>query len=129
MAVFPTTTTAPASHSSRLPGIEGARACAALSVLVFHCWLYGDPRGMPAPFGLDVMPHFALGVILFFTLSGFLLYRPFVAATFDPAARPRLREFYRNRALRIVPAYWVILWFVALGLRMANLPNMSPGLQ
>ena len=35
------TTPGPAVHQSRLPGVEGARGIAALSVLAFHVWLRG----------------------------------------------------------------------------------------
>jgi peptidoglycan/LPS O-acetylase OafA/YrhL len=65
----------PPSSGSRLPGIEGARAVAAGSVLVYHCWLFGSPDGTSPRLGplTGVMPHLALGVILFFSLSGFLL--------------------------------------------------------
>ena len=55
-----------------------------------------------------------IGVTLFFVLSGFLLYRPFAAAVLRRTARPSLRRYAANRALRILPAYWVILLVVAL---------------
>jgi peptidoglycan/LPS O-acetylase OafA/YrhL len=55
------------------------------------------------------MPDLAFGVILFFTLSGFLLYRPFAAAVLRGQPLPALGTYLRNRALRILPAYWVIL--------------------
>jgi hypothetical protein len=95
---------------SRLPHIEGARALAACSIVVYHVWRYGSQSGSVAlgPFG-RLMPHLPLGVTLFFTLSGFLLYRPFAAALLRARARPNLAAYLRNRALRILPAYWVIL--------------------
>jgi peptidoglycan/LPS O-acetylase OafA/YrhL len=43
------------------------------------------------------------GVMLFFCLSGYLLYRPFVRG------HVVLRDYVRNRAARIVPAYLVAL--------------------
>lgn len=43
------------------------------------------------------------GVMLFFCLSGYLLYRPFVRG------QVVLRDYVRNRAARIVPAYLVAL--------------------
>ena len=43
------------------------------------------------------------GVMLFFCLSGYLLYRPFVRG------RVVLRDYFRNRAVRIIPAYLVAL--------------------
>jgi peptidoglycan/LPS O-acetylase OafA/YrhL len=61
----------------------------------------------------------AFGVTLFFALSGFLLYRPFLVAAFEPERRPSVAGYFRNRALRILPAYWVILLFVSLVLQSA----------
>lgn len=55
------------------------------------------------------MPDLGFGVVLFFTLSGFLLYRPFAAAIVRSHTCPSIRRYLRNRALRILPAYWCIL--------------------
>jgi peptidoglycan/LPS O-acetylase OafA/YrhL len=100
----------PPTMGARLPHVEGARALAAGSIVVFHVWRYGALGG-PASLGPAgrLMPHLALGVTLFFTLSGFLLYRPFAAALMRGDRRPGLAAYLRNRALRILPAYWVIL--------------------
>jgi peptidoglycan/LPS O-acetylase OafA/YrhL len=45
---------------------------------------------------------------VFFLLSAFLLYRPFVRARLD-RAQPSIRAYAWRRALRIVPGYWVAL--------------------
>jgi peptidoglycan/LPS O-acetylase OafA/YrhL len=103
-------------------GIEGMRALAATSILIYHAWLYSDPAGTPADLGRVggwILPHLALGVTLFFTLSGFLLYRPFAGAIMRDERLPSLRKYLRNRAFRILPAYWVILLVVALVLEAA----------
>ena len=50
------------------------------------------------------------GVTLFFLLSGFVIYRPFLVAALDHRALPatrRTRQFLIRRAVRILPAYWV----------------------
>jgi peptidoglycan/LPS O-acetylase OafA/YrhL len=48
------------------------------------------------------------GVAIFFLLSGFLLYRPFLTAR--AGGRPvSLVGYARRRVLRIIPAYWVAL--------------------
>lgn len=115
------------SSGSRMPGIEGLRAIAAGSVLVYHCWLYASPDGIPPKLGLLtwVMPHLSLGVILFFSLSGFLLYRPFAAAVVRGVHGPNVRSYLRNRALRILPAYWVILLVTGVALGAALLRDAS----
>jgi peptidoglycan/LPS O-acetylase OafA/YrhL len=51
----------------------------------------------------------ANGVDLFFVLSGFLLARAFIAADLRGTPRPDLRRYFRQRAFRIVPAYWFVL--------------------
>ena len=60
------------------------------------------------------MPNLAYGVVLFFTLSGFLLYRPFAASIVRGERLPSVRGYLRNRALRILPAYWAILFLCAV---------------
>src|SRR5262245_5006866 len=106
----------PQTFGARLPGIEGLRAIAAMSVLVYHVYSYGAPNGRPPDLGplSGLFPKFSLGVVLFFSLSGFLLYRPFAAAVLRGEPGPGVRRYLRNRALRIVPAYWVILSLVGL---------------
>jgi peptidoglycan/LPS O-acetylase OafA/YrhL len=58
-----------------------------------------------------------LGVTLFFVLSAFLLYRPFAKAVLRPRPFPNVRTYLRNRALRILPAYWFILFVTGLVLQ------------
>jgi peptidoglycan/LPS O-acetylase OafA/YrhL len=48
-------------------------------------------------------------VPFFFLLSGFLLYRPFVAARVLGARDTRIRDYARRRFLRVMPAYWLAL--------------------
>jgi peptidoglycan/LPS O-acetylase OafA/YrhL len=50
-----------------------------------------------------------IGVSVFFLISGFLLYRPFVVANLAGRPAPDLRRFWTRRLLRIVPAYWLAL--------------------
>ena len=97
----------------RVHGIEGLRAVAACSILVFHVWDSGSTRTHGAEglaFGSlgPVLNNLRAGVTLFFVLSGFLLFRPFVAAVVRHTAMPSVRSYFRNRALRILPLYWVV---------------------
>ena len=97
----------------RLTGFDGARGIAALSVLWSHVLLYGvadDPLGRP----MRLIAALELGVVLFFTLSGFLLYRAFASAILGFRAGVDLRDYALGRALRILPAYWGALAVVAL---------------
>jgi peptidoglycan/LPS O-acetylase OafA/YrhL len=107
---------------ARLPGVDGLRALAATAVVVQHVWRFSDPDGFSPDWGVAstaVLPHLRIGLTLFFVLSGFLLYRPFVAARYDGRSRPSFRAYLESRALRILPAYWVILLMAALVLQSA----------
>jgi peptidoglycan/LPS O-acetylase OafA/YrhL len=98
---------------SRLPLLDGVRAIAALSVLVFHAgfWSNITMTGSPAaPF----LSRLDVGVSIFFVLSGFLLYRPFVRARLLGTPAPRAVAYGWRRALRILPAYWLALTVVLL---------------
>jgi peptidoglycan/LPS O-acetylase OafA/YrhL len=97
------------SGGARLPGIEGLRALAACSILGYHAWGLTPTHGKRLGLFDRFVPDLRFGVVLFFTLSGFLLYRPFAAAILQSREPPSLRRYFRNRALRILPAYWVIL--------------------
>ncbi|WCO65074.1 acyltransferase [Iamia majanohamensis] len=96
------------------PCFEGLRALAAGAVVVYHSvTLVGRDAAGTAYTPVAVLD---MGVSVFFVISGFLLYRPFVAAAAEgrPAIGPL--RFWWRRVLRIVPAYWFalsVLW--ALG--------------
>jgi peptidoglycan/LPS O-acetylase OafA/YrhL len=55
-----------------------------------------------------------VGVLVFYAISGFLLYRPFVLAHSGGRAAPRPLVFARRRLLRILPAYWVALTVLSI---------------
>ncbi len=114
-----------ASDGERLRGIDGLRACAAGAVLVYHVWRFAPPGRGTEDLGVlsSVLPHLWHGVTLFFVLSGFLLYRPFAAAALRGTRAPSVTAFLRNRALRILPAYWVVLLATAFVLRTALVPQ------
>jgi peptidoglycan/LPS O-acetylase OafA/YrhL len=109
--------------------IDGLRAVAAWSIVVFHVWVFTSPAELQwnlGPLTAFVSP-LQSGVTLFFVLSGFLLYRPIAAALLDGERAPDIFGYVRNRALRILPAYWVILAIAAFVLRSASLGVSGPG--
>lgn len=93
----------------RVARLDGIRAIAALSVALFHVWLYRfeRPRGERTELVDQVLFHTSTGLICFFVLSGFLLYGPFASAALGGRASVALVPYLRRRAARIVPAYWV----------------------
>jgi peptidoglycan/LPS O-acetylase OafA/YrhL len=104
--------------ATTFPCFDGLRAIAAITVVLHHA---SFPTGRMfvgrfAPY----FTHLDIGVAVFFLISGFLLYRPFVAAAFSGRPGPSVRRFFRRRLLRIFPAYWLALVGVILffGLQM-----------
>jgi peptidoglycan/LPS O-acetylase OafA/YrhL len=101
----------PPPGNPRFPLLDSVRAVAAISVLVTHVTVLTN-------FNFHTLGEFParldIGVTLFFILSGFLLYRPFVAARLDGHRRPRIPIYARRRVLRIVPAFWFALTVLAI---------------
>lgn len=75
----------------RAKELDGIRGIAILLVIIFHF----SPRLLPIGW---------VGVDLFFALSGFLI----TGILLD---HPKLLDFYRRRAIRILPLYWLFLVF------------------
>ncbi|MEA2473576.1 MAG: hypothetical protein QOE06_1491, partial [Thermoleophilaceae bacterium] len=55
-----------------------------------------------------------LGLFIFFVLSGYLIARPFIRAFVAGEPLPDLPRFFRNRILRIVPAFWLVFTVVLI---------------
>jgi peptidoglycan/LPS O-acetylase OafA/YrhL len=97
----------PAARRTDFASLNGARAIAAYLVISTHA---GFESGLSlgsspwAPF----LARANFGVTVFFLLSGFLLSRRFLFddSTLSPQG---LRGFWRRRATRILPAYWLAI--------------------
>ncbi len=102
---------APPPGNPRFPLFDGVRAFAAGTVLVGHVGAI-TAFNVINPLGAYTA-RLNMGVAFFFVISGFLLYRPFLAARFAGRPVPRIRDYARRRVLRIVPAYWLALTVLA----------------
>ncbi len=98
-----------------MPQLDGLRALAVLGVLYFHFYQKSVTSGLP--WG-------ALGVRLFFVLSGFLITGILLRLRDDrpgsPARMHRVRQFYVRRSLRILP----LAYLVIIGMAAAGVPSM-----
>jgi peptidoglycan/LPS O-acetylase OafA/YrhL len=112
MAAVPPPVVAPPPGNPRFPLLDSLRAIAAFAIVFTHT---GSITNFSADnyFG-QFTARMNIGVTLFFLLSGFLLYRPFVAARYQDRTPIKIRDYTRRRVLRIVPAYWVALTLLAL---------------
>jgi peptidoglycan/LPS O-acetylase OafA/YrhL len=84
-----------------------------LAVLIFHVATVSGALTATLLGGLLAVLG-DVGLVLFFVISGFLLYRPFVAAREAGRPPPRAARYARRRVLRIVPAYWFALTLLAI---------------
>jgi peptidoglycan/LPS O-acetylase OafA/YrhL len=89
----------PPSGWRYVPGLDGIRALAVLSVLAFHAGVSGIGGGL-------------LGVDIFFVLSGFLI-TSLLVTEFSLTATIGFLAFYGRRARRLLPALAVTLLMVA----------------
>jgi peptidoglycan/LPS O-acetylase OafA/YrhL len=101
------------STTDRVAALTGVRAVAALLVVLTHA-AYTTGKYPQGYYGL-ALSRAEIGVPIFFVLSGFLLFRPWVAAArraSDPASAsgytpPSVRRYAWHRVRRIMPAYVV----------------------
>jgi peptidoglycan/LPS O-acetylase OafA/YrhL len=98
-----------------MPELDTVRGVAILMVFVFHAFEDFAPSGPKIP----VWEHLFLstvslgwaGVNVFFVLSGFLI----TGILLDSVGKPRYySRFYFRRALRILPAYYLLIAVLVL---------------
>ena len=102
MAAAPSPAVQPPAGNPRFPLLDPLRVIAAFAIVFTH-------TGSVTNFNADnwlgqFTARLNIGVALFFLLSGFLLYRPFVAARYQDRPPVRIRDYTRRPVLRIVPA-------------------------
>jgi peptidoglycan/LPS O-acetylase OafA/YrhL len=84
-----------------------------LGILSFHVSEFTGQLGSGVP-GRFYEVAGGEAVLLFFAISGFLLYRPYVAAHAGIRSAPAAAVYAKRRALRILPAYWAALTLLAI---------------
>ena len=99
-----TTSRSVAPRTGDYPELTSVRAIAALAVVATHAAFWTGHYAGP---GSLLWARLDFGVALFFVLSGFLLFRSWVAAAARSERGPKTRSYFRKRAIRILPAYWL----------------------
>ena len=89
----PGTSAVPAEGGYK-PHVDGLRAISIVAVVAYHAGVPGFDGGF-------------VGVDIFFVISGFLIINQIIAGL--EAGRFGIFDFYARRALRILPAYFVML--------------------
>jgi len=97
--------TNPTGKTIHLKGLNGIRAIAACSVLIYHTNQSLNTYGLPNFESVDLA---AFGVTIFFSLSGFLITYLLLLEK-ERYGSIKIREFYIRRVLRIWPLYYLFL--------------------
>ncbi|MDQ1374073.1 MAG: hypothetical protein QOJ09_1411 [Actinomycetota bacterium] len=104
-------TTVSQAGEPRSAHLEALRAVAALGVLVGH--VFGTAHNFNGSvyrtYGARLLLGGGLGVFLFFALTGYLLYLPFARRDFGAGGAVDLKRYATNRAVRVLPLYYVVL--------------------
>ncbi|QLL06215.1 acyltransferase family protein [Mycobacterium vicinigordonae] len=110
------------SGVDRVASLTGVRAVAALLVVGTHA-AYTTGKYTHGYWGL-VGARMEIGVPIFFVLSGYLLFRPWVKSAATGGTPPSLSRYARHRVRRIMPAYvvTVLIAYVLYHFREAG-PN------
>jgi peptidoglycan/LPS O-acetylase OafA/YrhL len=112
------------SGPDRVASLTGIRAVAALLVVGTHA-AYTTGKYPHGYVGL-VCSRMEIGVPIFFVLSGFLLFRPWVKSAATGGPEPSVRRYAWHRVRRIMPAYivTVLIAYVIYHFRTAG-PNFG----
>lgn len=113
----------PVSAPTRIPSLDGLRALSILLVLLGHL---DGTVGYPVP--PQVSRFFALGALgvrVFFVISGFLITSLLLEER-EKMGRIHLGRFYLRRTLRIFPPYYVFLAATALAAAF-GVVQLNPG--
>jgi len=115
----------PTAHGNYIPELDGLRFVSIALVLVFHIgvvigldrgWYtavppFGGARALRAPDGFfaTIVDRGSVGVLVFFTISGFVLAMPFIQRRIRADRGDDLGHYYLRRLLRIEPPYIVAM--------------------
>jgi peptidoglycan/LPS O-acetylase OafA/YrhL len=102
-----TSQTVSESTASYRPDVDGLRAVAILSVILFHL-------------RTGLLPGGFVGVDIFFVISGFLITRNICREI--AAGKFSVREFYRRRVKRIAPAMLAVVLVTLIAAELLMLP-------
>ena len=110
------------SKAERVASLTGIRAVAALLVMATHA-AYTTGKYTHGYVGL-VYSRMEIGVPIFFVLSGFLLFGPWVRASAQDRPPPSVANYAWHRVRRIMPAYviTVVVAYIVYHYRTAG-PN------
>jgi peptidoglycan/LPS O-acetylase OafA/YrhL len=113
-----------------VPAIDGLRCLAAWAVISAHIGSVNASHHLVAYYGAAAYP----ALIVFFTISGFLVYRPFARAVLAPRPKSESDQdrstnfwvYILRRVLRIFPLYWAVLGVALIAHTWFRVEGMGP---
>ncbi|WP_341228573.1 acyltransferase [uncultured Arcticibacterium sp.] len=100
-------------NSARVNNFDLIRLVAALQVLIYHALTHFNLNSVYQDKIKAVISYFP-GVPIFFTISGFLIYKSIERNSHD------LKRYFKNRLIRIFPALFICLLFTVILLASSN---------
>lgn len=94
---------------NRLPNLDALRFFLASFVILFHIPQLSRNQGLPYFDSLSIFHKGTEAVYMFFVLSGFLIIRLIYKAKLRNMFS--IKQFYLRRVLRILPLYYLIVFF------------------
>jgi peptidoglycan/LPS O-acetylase OafA/YrhL len=111
----------PSNKKTHIRFLDGLRAIAVLLVIGAHAKSSGFlPSGIPLP----DLGGFNLGVMLFYFISGFVLFYPYAQHLFENKPQQTLARYFERRMLKILPSYWLVLSTMAV-LSLVDFSNFN----
>lgn len=110
-----------------IPEIDGLRFIAIAGVVLLHTntyvWFYMHDQFSASPLNQVLRNLFmrgAMGVQLFFAISGFILMLPFIQAHADKRPQPSLKKYFLRRLTRLEPPYLINLCIISMMLLVTH---------
>ncbi len=115
--------TASIQRPRHIPSLDGLRALSVMLVIVLHTLLRHSLYKF-IPFPLRLIGNGALGVFIFFVISGYLITTLLLREQ-DKTGAISLKSFYLRRAFRILPPLYAYVLFLAVLGATGHLPGMN----
>jgi peptidoglycan/LPS O-acetylase OafA/YrhL len=115
--------TAPIQRPRHIPSLDGLRALSVLLVIVLHTLLRNTLYKF-IPFPLRLLGNGALGVFIFFVISGYLITTLLLREQ-EKTHTISLKSFYVRRAFRILPPLYFYVFVLAILGATGHLPGMN----
>src|SRR5919199_444493 len=101
----------PRLPSGYMPQLDSLRTFAVLLVVIYHWFPIGE--------GINRLPNGAIGVMIFFVISGFLITRILLENRKqidegNTTISHTYRNFFIRRVLRIFPLYYLVITLVLI---------------